>query len=166
MRNVRVAFCLMNSGKSAPVGYQFIQCHGIWDFKLDPFKQKFILVDGGHMIEALVSITYLSLVSRDGVRVALTIAFLLDLEVKADDIMNSYLTAPNSDKTWTVMGPEFVEDAGKKALIVRALYGKKSSGASFRNHILDCLRHLGYTSCKADADIWMKESVRPYDGFR
>ena len=80
--------------------------------------------------------------------------------------MNAYLTAPNSEKTWAVFGPDFGKGAGNKELIVRALYGQKSLGASFRNHISDCLRHLGYTLCKADANIWMKESVRPYDGFR
>ena len=44
-----------------------------------------------------------------------------DLEVKAGDIMNAYITAPCEEKVWTVLGEEFGDDAGKAAIIVRAL---------------------------------------------
>jgi hypothetical protein len=37
------------------------------------------------------------------------------------DIENAYLTSPITEKFWTVLGPEFGYDAGKRALIVRAL---------------------------------------------
>ena len=50
------------------------------------------------MTEAPASITYVSIVSRDRVRIALTISALHDLEVKAADIMNSYLCSPNAEK--------------------------------------------------------------------
>ena len=45
-----------------------------------------------------------SVVSRETVRIALTIAALNDLEVKAGDIMNSYLTDPINEKLCTVLG--------------------------------------------------------------
>ena len=108
--------------------------------------------------------THSSVVSRESVRIALTLAALNDLEVKTADIENAYLTAPVSEKIWTVLGPEFGSDAGKRAIIVRALYGLKSAGASFRNHLADCMRHLGWTTCEADQDIWMKAETRPSDG--
>jgi hypothetical protein len=50
------------------------------------------------------------------------------------------------------LGPEFGSDAGKKAFIVRALYGLKSAGASFRNHLADCMQHMGFTPCLVDPD--------------
>ena len=28
------------------------------------------------------------------------------------------------------------------------------------------MRHLGYTPCKADGDLWFKEAVRPDNGFQ
>jgi hypothetical protein len=71
-----------------------------------------------------------------------------------------------SEKIWTKLGREFGTDAGKKAVIVRALYGLKSAGASFRNHLADYMRELGYQSCKADADVWLKAETRPSDGFK
>ena len=114
------------------------------------------MVAGVHMTEAPVLITYARVVSRDSMWIAFTIAALHDFELKAADIMNAYLTAANSEKTCTVLGPEFGEDVGKKSLIVRTLYGQKSPSSLFWNHISDCLWHLGYTSCKADANIWMK----------
>ena len=70
-------------------------------------------------------------------RIALTIAALNNLQVKAGDVMNAYVTAPCSEKIWTVLGKEFGTDQGKKAIIVRALYGLKSSGVAFHAHLAD-----------------------------
>jgi hypothetical protein len=98
------------------------------------------------------------------VRVALTLADLNDLDVNMADIENAYLTAPISEKFWTVLGPEFGDDAGKRALIGRALYGLNSAGAAFRNHLAECLNHFGWNPCRADRDLWMKAETRPDDG--
>jgi hypothetical protein len=96
--------------------------------------------------------------------IALTLAALNDLDVKMADIENAYLTAPITEKVWTVLGPEFGNDAGKRALIVRALYGLKSAGAAFRNHLAECMKHLGWHPFRADRDLWMKAETRPDDG--
>ncbi|KAI2495421.1 hypothetical protein MHU86_19096 [Fragilaria crotonensis] len=112
------------------------------------------------------TVTYASVVSRESVRIALTLAALNDLEVKTADIENAYLTAPVGERIWCKLGPEFGQDAGKRAIIVRALYGLKSAGASFRNHLADCMRHLGWEPCKADHDLWIKPEVRKEDNYR
>ena len=125
------------------------------DVKMETFQRKARLVAGGHMTEVTsATMTYASVVSRESVRIALTLAALNDLEVKTADIENAYLTAPIGEKIWCTLGPEFGEDAGKRAIIVRALYCLKSAGASFRNHLADCVCHLGWESCKADHDVW------------
>jgi hypothetical protein len=98
------------------------------------------------------------------VRVALTLAALNDLDVKMADIENDYLKAPITEKVWNVLDPEFGDDAGKRALIVRALYGLKYAGSAFRNHLAECMKHLGWNPCGADRDIWMKAETRPDDG--
>ena len=105
-------------------------------------------------------VTYASVVSRDTVRIALTIAALNDLEVKASDVMNAFLTALCIDKIWTTLGTEFGDDVGKKSIILRALYGLKSAGASFGNHIAYCMRLLGYEPCRSDPDLWFKAHNR------
>jgi hypothetical protein len=62
-------------------------------------------------------------------------------------------------------GPEFsLEMQGRSLLIVRALYGLKSSGAAWRSHLANTLQTLGYTSCVADPDVWYHATIKP-DGF-
>jgi hypothetical protein len=39
------------------------------------------------------------------VSIALALAALNDVDVKMDDIENAYLTAPLTEKVWTVLGP-------------------------------------------------------------
>ena len=51
----------------------------VFDVKMEDFRQKARLVSGGHMTEAPPTITYASVVSRETVRLALTIASLNDL---------------------------------------------------------------------------------------
>ena len=65
------------------------------------------MVAGGHTTEAPSSITYSSVVSRDSVRISLTIAALNNLDVLACDIQNAYLTAQCREKIWTHTGPDF-----------------------------------------------------------
>ena len=119
------------------------------------------------MVEAPKNLSFFaSVVSRESVKIALTLAALNDLEVKTSDIQNAYLTAPCSEKVHTTLGTEFGENKGKTAVIVRALYGLASSGASFRNHLADCICHLGYKSCQADPDLWYKPEVRGEDNYK
>ncbi len=164
MNNVRVAFRILEEGESIPPGYQFMKCHLVFDVKFDGFRFKSRMVAGGHMVDTPPFLTYASVVSRETVRIALLMAALHDLEVKAADVENAYLTAPTTERVWTICGPEFGPDAGKKAIICRALYGLKGSGASYRNHVANCMYHLGYEPCKADPDLWMMPKTRD-DGF-
>ncbi len=71
--------------------------------------------------------------------------------------MNAYITAPVKEKVLTVLGSEFGHDAGKSAIIVHALYGLKSAGAAFQAFLM---HQMGYTSCKAVPDLWLKSCVK------
>ena len=132
---------------------------------MEDFHRKARLVASGHMTKAPASITCASVVSRESVRIALTLAALNDVDVKTAEIENTYLTAPVGEKIWYRLGPEFGADTGKTAIMVRALYRLKSAGASFRNHPASCMRHLGWDSSKADPDVWLKSEVRSDDGY-
>jgi len=94
MKNVRVAFKILENGEKPPPGFQFIRCHMIFDIKMEDFRRKARLVAGGHMTDVPPTITYSSVVGRETVRIALTLAALNDLKVKVADIMNVYVTAP------------------------------------------------------------------------
>ena len=70
---------------------------------------------GGHVTEALATITYTSIVSRETVRIALIIVTQNDLEVKSGGIWNTYVQAQVTEKVWTTLGPEFGKFARKTA---------------------------------------------------
>ena len=162
MKNVRVAFKVLNDGEEIPPGYQHMTGHMIYEIKLgEGFRRKCRWVGGGHKVDTPSYMTYATVVSRETVRIALTVAALHDLEVKSADIQNAYLTAPCAEKIWTTLGPEFGPDAGKKAIVVRALYGLPGAGQSFTHHLASCLKHIGYTQCRADPDLWLKPDVHP-----
>ena len=169
--SVRVAFQVVDSEEDIPQNSQYIECHMVFDVKMEvdktgTFRRKARLVAGGHQTTITDNVpTYASVVSRETVRIALTIAALNDLQVKTADIKNAYLTARCTEVIHTRLGPEFGPDEGKLARIVRALYGLRSSGAAFGDTIADCMRHLGYTPCRADPDLWMKKKTRPDDGL-
>ena len=130
MKNVRVAFKILEDNEKPQPGFQFIRCHMIFDIKMEDFRRKAWLVAGGHMTDVPRTITYSSVVGCDTVQIAITLAALNDLEVKVANIMNAYVTAPTQEKIWIILGPKFGDDQGKNAVIVHALYGLKSAGAS------------------------------------
>lgn len=169
---VRVAFEIlgvspdeMRSGKVKP-GYQEIKCHWVFDIKMDGnFTRKARLVAGGHTTETPSSLTYSSVVSRDSVRLAFLIAALNDLDIMCADVGNAYLNAPCREKIWTVAGIEFGSEAGSTMVIVRALYGLKTSGASWAAMLAESLAGMGYKPTEADRNVWIKASTKP-DGFK
>ena len=64
--------------------------------------------------------------------IALSSGVLHDSDVKSADILKASVMAHNREKILTVLGLELGYIVGKSAIIVRALYGLKSAGASFR----------------------------------
>ena len=65
------------------------------------------MLAGGHMTVLPSSITYSSVVSRNSVRIALTIAALNVLSILGFDIQNAYITAPCRESIWTTAGLKF-----------------------------------------------------------
>ena len=104
MENSKIVFDILPDRQSAPRGYTRIHFDMIFDIKIEYFRRKARLVAGRNMIETPKFQTYSSVVSRETVRIDLTIAALNDLELKAGYIMNAYFTAPITEKVWTVLG--------------------------------------------------------------
>ena len=91
---------------------------------------------------------------------------LNDLEIFAADVSNAYLSAPTKEKVHTTAGPEFgPHHVGQTVLIVRALYGLKSSGATWHALLAESLHAMGFTPSLADPDVWYKEAAKP-NGFQ
>ena len=159
MKNVRIAFKILEPEENMPPFHEFVPCHMIFDVKMDGTAKARLVAAGCKTADPAGS-TWAGVVSRETVRIALTYAALNGLKVMSADIQNAYLTAPTSQKLWTTCGREFGSDFKKRAVITRALYGNKAAGSDFRNHLRDCMELLGYQSCLADPDLWMRRAVK------
>jgi hypothetical protein len=115
MINVMPAFEFHDNNKP-PLGHKFITCHMIFDIKSD-LTRKARLVAGGHMTNEPHESVYSSVVSRDSIGIAFTIASLNGLRVLAGDVQNAYLNAPIK-RCYTTAGPEFGVNAGRPVVIV------------------------------------------------
>ena len=133
INNVRIAFEVFEGDVATlPPNYSEVKCHMIFDVKMGKnFRRKARIVAGGYTTDVPAVLNYSSVVSRDSVRNAFTIAAINDLKVLACDIQNAFLSAKCREKIWTTAGPEFGSDKGKIMIIVQALYGLKTSGAAF-----------------------------------
>ena len=164
MKGSRVAFELQEIGQKAPVGFTEITCHLIFDIKLD-MTRKARYVAGGHLTDVPTYMTYSSVVSRDTVRIGFLMAALNNLDVLAGDIQNAFLAAPTKEKIFFYAGDEWKADKDKVVIVVRALYGLKSSALQFRNCLAETLgNRLGYKSSLADPDLWYKP-MKTANGF-
>ena len=162
MKNARPAIELWGKRKEdLPIGYQEIKSHMIFDIKLgENFRRKARLVGGGHTTTAPASITYLYVVSRDSVRIALIIAALNGLDILTCDVQNYYLTVKFRDLIWITAGPEFGLEEGSIMVLKMALYGLKSSGGAFRAKFSSLLHDIAYTPSKADTALWMRPAIK------
>jgi hypothetical protein len=105
MNNFRIAFKILNVEESVPQTYQEIRCHMIFYIKMEDLRRNAMFVAGVHTTDTPHVMTNASVVSRESLKVALNLAALNDLDVKMADIENTYLTAPITEKFWTVIGP-------------------------------------------------------------
>ena len=104
----------------------------MFDVKMD-FTRKARFCAGGHTTDAPDGITYLSVVSRDSVlRLGFLAAALHDVDILSINLENACLNAPCAEMTWFEGTAECGDAKGKVCVLVRSLYGLKSSGFSWR----------------------------------
>jgi Reverse transcriptase (RNA-dependent DNA polymerase) len=85
------------------------------------------------------------------------------LKLWGADFGNAYLEAKTKEKVYIVGGPEFGSLEGHTLLVDKALYGLRSSGMRWHERLADVLQSIGFTQCKAEADIWMRENEGLYE---
>jgi hypothetical protein len=94
--NVRIEFDVQENGKPPP-GYNFISLMRIFDIKMD-FTRKARLVARGDHTDTPPTLMYSSVVTRENVWIAFTIAALNNLEIIMFDVGNAYLNAKTTEK--------------------------------------------------------------------
>ena len=85
MKNVAVAFHILDHGEEDPVGYEHINCHLIFDVKMDS-RRKAWFVARGHTTKSPAESIYAGVVSRESLHIAFTLAALNDLDIIAANI--------------------------------------------------------------------------------
>ena len=85
------------------------------------------------------------------------------LKLSAADIKNAYLTSYTSEKIVFTAGPEFGEQAGHTMMIVKALYGLRTSGKCFHESFSRALTALDFKPSLADPDVWMRDIGDRYE---
>ena len=131
-----------------------------WDVKNFTLARKCRLCANGSVVDSSGVATFSSVVSRESVRIAFTLAALNGLDVLSADCEGAYLNAPPREKVYTKCGPEWGELSGRWAIIIKALYGLSSSSVSWRAAISSVIEGLGFTSCRADPDVWLRPAVK------
>ena len=85
MMNVGISFDLLQQVERAPPGWTKASGHIIFDIKMD-FTRKSRWVKDGHETPYLTTSAYAGVVSKESVRIAITYAALMGLDVMAADV--------------------------------------------------------------------------------
>ena len=142
--------------------YKKIRVHLVFAVKHDG-RHKARLVAGGHLTETPIDSVYSSVVSLRGIRIITFLAELNGLESWSTDISCAYLESYTQEKVYIIAGPEFGTREGHTLIIVRAIYGLRSSGLRWSERFSDVLRDMGFFLSKAEKDIWMRDMGDYYE---
>jgi hypothetical protein len=155
-------FNVLQKDQRAPQGYSRIPL--IWTFavKFDG-RHRARCVAGGHVTPDPEDSLYSGVVDLETVRIAFTLSTLMELDVLAADIGSAYIQANTIEKVYTIAGPEFGPLEGRVLLVVRALYGLKTSGAMWHQKLAQNLRDLGFSPCPASYDLWLRDMGDHYE---
>ena len=85
------------------------------------------------------------------------------LELWGVDVGNAYLEARTKEKVYIIGGKGFGKLEGHTLIIVKALYGLRSSGLRWHERFADTLRDMGFKISKADPDVWMRRNGNIYE---
>ena len=151
-----------DNGHIAPKGHRKIKVHLVFDCKHDG-RRKARLVANCHLTEIPVESVYSGVVSMRSLRIMTFLAELNKLDLWATNIGNAYLEARTQEKLYIEAGSEFKELHGHFLIIEPALYGLRTSGACWHDRFADCLRQEGFTPCKSEPDIWMRQNGDLYE---
>jgi hypothetical protein len=153
----------INRGKVTHLpGYKKVPLNMIFDVKHD-LRHRARLVAGGHKTDPTTEGTYSSVVSLRSLRLCILNAELNGLKIMVGDISSAYLESYTREKVCAIAGPEFGELEGCMLQISKALYGLRGSGNSWHRRFADTMRQMGFTPCKADGDVWMRDKGDHYE---
>jgi hypothetical protein len=114
------------------------------------------MVADGHLTDIPLESVYSGVVSLCGLWIITFLSQLNGLDLWATDIGNAYLEAFTIEQNYIIAGPEFGQLEGHYLIIVKALYGLRTSGLRWHERFADCLRNEGFSPCKAGLDLCLR----------
>ncbi|MGH7954991.1 MAG: reverse transcriptase domain-containing protein [Gloeomargaritales cyanobacterium] len=145
-------FRILPEGEKAPPECTRIPLMMVFAVKPDGTR-KSRLVAGGHVTGPPSAEVYASVVQSENVRLIFLLAELNRLELIMGDVSTAYLYAFTIGKMYSLAGPEFGIFEGCVIILIKALYGLKTSGNRWHAHLSDTLRKLGFRPSKIDANF-------------
>ena len=148
----------LGPGDLKPLNHQKIRCRMIYAVKHDG-RHKARFVAGGHLTKEPEDSVYSSVVSIRSLRIILLVAELNGLQLMGADVGNAYLEALTNEKIYFIAGPEFAPFGleGHSLVLVKALYGLRSSGLEWSRAMAQTLKAEGFKPSLADPDVWMRK---------
>ena len=120
-------FRSIRKGVAVPVGYKNIRVHLVFAVKHDG-RHKSRLVADGQLTDVPLESVYSGVVYLRGIHLLIFLAELNGMEIWASDIGNAYLEAYTTERVCIMAGPKFGNLEGHRLVIIKALYGLRSSG--------------------------------------
>ena len=129
-------------GAKAPPGYKWIHCHFVFNVKHDG-QHKSQLVAGGHMTNISLKSVYSGVVSLRSLHLVIFLAKLNGITLFQADVGNAYLEAKTKEKVYFTANAGFGNQEGHTLIILKALYGLRTSGLHWHEHFADTLCSMG-----------------------
>ena len=81
-----------------------------------------------------------------------------NLEILCGDISNAYVNAYTNEKVYAIAGDEFEKAMkGGIVIIVRALYGLRTSSKRWHAHLADTLRGFNFMPTRYNKNVWIRQ---------
>ena len=112
-----------------------------------------------HLNNALDHDIYSTTVKSISVKLLQVISQKAKLEIMCGDIGNAYVNAYTNKKVYAISGDEFGKVMkGSVVIIVRALYGLRTSFERWNAHLADTLRGFNFKPTRYNNDVWIRQS--------
>ena len=129
----------------------------------DDDRHKARLATNCHLTNMPVDSVYSSVVSLRGLHLVIFLGELNNLLIWTTDVGNAYLEARTKEKVYIIAGSEFGEIQGHTLIILKALYGLRSSDLSWYERFADTLYDMNFRTTKVEDDIWARRNGNVYE---
>ena len=121
-------------------------------------RHKCRIVAGGHLIDALDRDIYSTTVKSISLNLPQVIAYKANLEILCGNIGNAYANVYTNEELYAIARDEFEKAMkGSIFIIVRALYGLRTSSERRHAHLADTLRAFNFKPTRSNNNVWIRQ---------